>query len=164
MIKFKSVIKNKDLEIIERMAEVIWYEHYTPIIGKEQVDYMLEKFQSAKSMREQIEKGYTYITIKKNKNSIGYLAYEQRQDTLFLSKIYLLKNERGKGFGKLAMNHIFQTARGKGCNSVRLTVNRFNQNSISAYQRIGFEKRGEVVQDIGNGFVMDDYIMEKSLM
>ena len=164
MIKFTSVTEKNDLDQIETMAEVIWHEHYTPIIGKEQVVYMLDKFQSTDSMKVQIENGYTYIMITKNEDPIGYLAYEKRQNALFLSKIYLLKNERGKGFGRLAMNHIFESAKGKGCSSVQLTVNRFNQNSISAYQRIGFEKRGEVVQDIGNGFVMDDYIMEKSLM
>jgi hypothetical protein len=32
-----------------------------------------------------------------------------------------------------------------------------------AYQKIGFEIIEELVIDIGNGFIMDDYKMEKSI-
>ena len=163
MIRFTLVTHKKDLELIERMAEEIWREHYTPIIGNEQVEYMLDKFQSAQSMQKQIEEGYTYILINSDQEALGYLAYEKRDNALFLSKIYLLKRVRGKGYGKLAMHHVFESAKDLGCRSIRLTVNRFNLNSIMAYERIGFEKKGEVVQDIGNGFVMDDYVMEKEL-
>lgn len=163
MVEFRKVTQKKDIDLIAGMAEIIWHEHYTPIIGKEQVLYMLKKFQSSESMMDQIKNGCSYVLIRHDEKDIGYLAYEQRKNSIFLSKIYLLKESRGKGFGKRAMDYVFEKAGELNCVSVQLTVNRFNKGSIQAYENSGFEKRGELVQDIGNGFVMDDYFMEKSV-
>ena len=163
MINFHDVKSDGDLEKIEIMAHTIWHEHYTPIIGTEQVNYMLDKFQSVKSMRDQINLGYQYFLINLNENAVGYLSFEKREQALFLSKIYLLKEKRGLGIGRKAMEFVTSAAKGLSCEKVTLTVNRFNQNSIKAYKRAGFEKKGELVQDIGNGFVMDDYLMEKKV-
>ena len=161
MINFHEVKSDRDLALIENMANTIWHEHYTSIIGAEQVKYMLDKFQSANTMKEQIVKGYQYFLINFNENAVGYLSFERRENALFLSKIYVLKNQRGKGIGRTAMEFVISAAKGLNCTKVALTVNRFNQNSIRAYESAGFEKKGELVQDIGNGFVMDDYLMEK---
>lgn len=161
MINFHEVKSDSNLVLIENMANTIWHEHYTPIIGTEQVNYMLDKFQSVSTMRDQINQGYQYFLINFNDNAVGYLSFEKRENVLFLSKIYLLKSERGKGIGRKAMEFVTSLARGSNCIKVALTVNRFNQNSIRAYESAGFEKKGELVQDIGNGFVMDDYLMEK---
>jgi len=163
MINFHEVKSNSDLTLIENMANAIWHEHYTPIIGTEQVTYMLDKFQSSNTMQEQIDKGYQYFLINFNNNAVGYLSFEKRENALFLSKIYLLKNERGKGIGRAAMEFVISAAKGLKCTKVALTVNRFNKNSIRAYESAGFEKKGALVQDIGNGFVMDDYLMEKTI-
>jgi RimJ/RimL family protein N-acetyltransferase len=161
MINFHEVKSDSNLALIENMANTIWHEHYTPIIGTEQVIYMLDKFQSVSTMRDQINQGYQYFLINFNDNAVGYLSFEKRDNVLFLSKVYLLKSERGKGIGRKAMEFVTSLARGSNCTKVALTVNRFNQNSIRAYESAGFEKKGELVQDIGNGFVMDDYLMEK---
>lgn len=163
MINFQEVKSGGDLELIEAMAHDIWHEHYTPIIGVAQVTYMLEKFQSAETMQDQINKGYQYFLINFNEKSIGYLSIEKRENVLFLSKIYLLKNERGKGLGKKTMDFVMGVAKDFNCSKVALTVNRFNENSIKAYESAGFEKKGELVQDIGKGYVMDDYLMEKPI-
>lgn len=163
MINFHEVKSDSNLVLIENMANTIWHEHYTPIIGTEQVNYMLDKFQSVSTMRDQINQGYQYFLINFNDNAVGYLSFEKRENVLFLSKIYLLKSERGKGIGRKAMEFVTSLARGSNCIKVALTVNRFNQNSIRAYESAGFEKKGELVQDIGNGFVMDDYLMEKTI-
>jgi ribosomal protein S18 acetylase RimI-like enzyme len=92
---------------------------------------------------------------------LGYLSFNKRNEELFLSKIYVLKESRGKGIGRKAMEFVTSVAKVSKCTKVALTVNRFNQNSIRAYESAGFEKKGELVQDIGNSFVMDDYLMEK---
>ncbi len=161
MINFKSVHKDQELTLIEEMAHVIWHEHYTPIIGAEQVVYMLKKFQTADAMSAQISKGYHYFLILNDKKPVGYLSFEKRKDALFLSKIYLLKSERGKGFGRKAMLFVEARAKENDCSKVSLTVNKHNLNSIKAYESAGFVNTGAVVQDIGMGFVMDDYHMEK---
>lgn len=163
MINFQEVKSNSDLELIENMAHIIWKEHYTSIIGRDQVEYMLEKYQSVDAMKDQIDGGYRYFLINLNEKAVGYLSFERRDKALFLSKIYLLKDQRGQGIGRKAMEFVSSMAKGLDCEMVSLTVNRFNQNSIKAYKRAGFEVTGELVQDIGNGFVMDDYLMEKPI-
>ena len=161
MINFYEVKTDVDLALIERMANIIWREHYTPIIGTDQVKYMLDKFQSVKTMKAQIGIGYHYFTIYHDDKPFGYLSFNKRNKELFLSKIYVLKESRGKGIGKKAMNFVLDTARAMSCEKVSLTVNKNNYNAIKAYESIGFVNKEELIQDIGGGFIMDDYLMEK---
>ena len=161
MISFKSVTKIQELSLVEELAHAIWHEHYTPIIGADQVAYMLEKFQTIDAMAAQISKGYQYFLILNDGTPVGYLSFEKRKDALFLSKIYLLKSSRGKGFGRKAMRFIEARAKENHCSKISLTVNKYNLNSIKAYESAGFVNTGAIIQDIGNGFVMDDYQMEK---
>ncbi len=163
LINFQEVFSDIELQKIESMARIIWHEHYTPIIGVEQVEYMLDKFQSVKTMKEQIDSGYHYFMINSEDEPIGYLSFNKRNEELFLSKVYVLKTSRGNGIGKKAMNFVMDVARGLACEKVSLTVNKFNHNSIKAYEKIGFINKDALVQDIGGGFVMDDYLMEKSV-
>jgi diamine N-acetyltransferase len=44
---------------------------------------------------------------------------------------------------------------------VLLAVNKRNVNAINAYLKHGFRIAEAVVKEIGGGFVMDDYVMEK---
>jgi len=163
MINFKVAASAEELLQIEEMANVIWHEHYTPIIGVEQVVYMLDKFQSIASMSEQIKNGYEYFLIKQKSIPVGYMSFIKRDEELFLSKIYILKELRGHGIGKKAIEFIETQAIKSHCKKISLTVNRNNLNSIKAYERAGFQNTGELIQDIGHGYVMDDYSMEKFL-
>jgi len=163
MINFKAAASAEELLQIEEMANVIWHEHYTPIIGVEQVVYMLDKFQSVASMSEQIKSGYEYFLINQTEIPVGYLSFIKRDKELFLSKVYILKNKRGLGIGKIAFQFIETKAEENQCKKISLTVNRNNLNSIKAYERAGFQNTGELIQDIGHGYVMDDYSMEKLL-
>ena len=153
-----------DFVILEKLAKTIWTEHYTPIIGEVQVEYMLEKFQTAEAISKQInEDGYLYFIIDDNKKNCGYIAVQPKDDELFLSKIYVESSKRGKGYGKKAMQFIMNIAMDYELKKITLTVNKYNSNSIKAYKKMGFECIDSLVQDIGNGFVMDDYKMEKSI-
>lgn len=163
MIKISLATSQEQLKQIETLADNIWREHYTPIIGKDQVDYMLEKFQSVNSMKSQIDEGYSYYLVHKNDNPVGYFSIQKRDNTMFLSKLYVLKSYRGQGLGKASMDYIHQKTRSMGCTKISLTVNRHNKNTIRAYSALGFENVGEKVADIGNGFVMDDYLLEKNI-
>jgi len=161
----KITIANNELDYktIASLAEFIWQEHYIPIIGIQQVDFMLHKFQSTKAIKEQISEGASYYLIKHQGNTIGYLSFYKKKDSLFLSKLYVLSSSRGKGIGKTAMNFIQSKAEQFGYYKMSLTVNKFNTASIKAYEKMNFKKIKDVVIDIGNGFIMDDYLMEKKL-
>ena len=163
MTKINIANSEVDFNTITKLASTIWKEHYTPIIGIEQVDYMLDKFQSVNAIKKQIEEGAEYYLISHEESQVGYISVSQKKNSLFLSKIYILSSIRGKGVGKKAMQFIEDLAIEKQCNTVSLTVNKNNTNSIKAYEKMGFVKVKEIVIDIGNGFVMDDFKMEKSL-
>jgi RimJ/RimL family protein N-acetyltransferase len=104
-----------------------------------------------------------YYLIQSNGQSVGYIGVKLQQQQLFLSKIYLLSSERGNGIGALAIDHIKDLARSNGLDKIFLTVNKYNENSIAAYKRIGFTITEEICADIGRGYVMDDYKMELQL-
>ena len=161
---FIEVLTEEQIEIVESLAEEIWTEHYIPIIGKEQVDYMLDRFQSKQSISDQIRSGFLYFLVKEDKQFIGYIGVQQKGDELFLSKIYIKSSERGQGLGKKALHFIERLAKEKGLRKIALTVNKNNRVAIKAYERLGFKNLGSVIQEIGGGFIMDDYKMEKTLL
>jgi GNAT superfamily N-acetyltransferase len=163
-VSFKDVITPEAISRVSELASIIWIEHYTPIIGKDQVNYMLEQFQSEAAITRQIADNTTYFLIEEGPDLAGYLAIRKRKRELFLSKIYLLEKYRGQGLGRAAMGFIGEKAREFGCDRIVLTVNKNNVRSIEAYEKMGFENRGPLVTDIGGGFIMDDYLLVKFLM
>lgn len=163
MTKIVSASTKADYKIIADLATIIWTEHYMPIIGEQQITYMLDKFQSASAVESQIESGYQYFLLKDENTSVGYFSFEEREGVLFLSKLYVLSTARGKGFGKAALLFMEAKVKEKGLKKIQLTVNKYNSNSIKAYGKMGFKNVRELVQDIGNGYVMDDYVLEKEI-
>ena len=150
-----------DYQTLASLATIVWTEHYVPIIGIKQVEYMLEKFQSAKTIEQQILAGANYYLLQSNNKDIGYLSISKKEESLFLSKLYVLSSVRGQGFGKIAMEFINNRAIALQCDKITLTVNKYNTNAIKAYEKMGFKKIKEVIFDIGEGYIMDDYYMEK---
>jgi RimJ/RimL family protein N-acetyltransferase len=161
--QIKPVFEVNDIKIIETLADIIWNEYFTPIIGKAQVDYMLDKFQSEESITEQIKQGFLYFLIQSDNKFIGYLGVLPKGDELLLSKLYILSSGRQKGYGKEALNFIKHLALQKKLNKITLTVNKYNTDTIRIYEKSGFKTINSIVKNIGNGFVMDDYIMEKKI-
>lgn len=159
----ETISDKYQLKAIEDLAYEIWHEHYTPIIGKAQVDYMLAKFQSGKAIAEQINNGSLYFLSEHNNEPIGYMSVNIKGEELFLSKFYIASANRGKGYGREMVAFLEDLAKDKGLSKISLTVNIHNTDSIKMYEKVGFHICGTVVQDIGNGFVMDDYKMEKRL-
>ena len=161
-------LKNNIVCEISKLANVIWREHYTPIIGTEQVEYMLEKFQSEEKVYSDIvNDNYTYFTAEctEHKKMVGYCAVTPKEDYILLSKIYIHKDYRGKGIAHKFLHEVYTLCKKKyGFNKIRLTVNKYNTNAIAAYHKIGFSTIDSVKVDIGDGFFMDDYIMEKEII
>lgn len=159
----EPVTDHNQISAIEELAYDIWHEHYTPIIGKKQVDYMLKKFQSSKAMNEQIQNGSLYFLCEYENRPIGYMSVDISDETLFLSKFYVTSAERGNRYGRIMLTYLEALAKEKSLNKISLTVNRYNTKSIKVYEKLGFFKCGTVIKDIGNGFFMDDHKMELKL-
>lgn len=160
-IAFVSVTTAEQVTELCARAREIWEEHFTPIIGESQVEYMLLKFQSVPAVTAQLERGYRYFLFKEEGETVGYTGIEGQEGKLFLSKLYIRRESRGKKYASRAVQFLCGLCREEGLSSIWLTVNRHNDRTIAIYKKLGFAVTREQVTDIGNGFVMDDYIMEK---
>ena len=163
MTNFTLVKSKKDIAEAARLANEIWNEHYTRIIGQAQVDFMVKNYQSKHAIAAQIASGYEYFLILRESEAAGYLAVvpDLAKSSLQFSKLYVLKDRRGKGIGKDAMDFVEDMCRKSNLKKLWLTVNKYNAESIAWYDRLGFTKAGEIVMDIGGGFIMDDFRFEK---
>lgn len=159
MVEIKKASTDAQIKEIACLAHQIWREHFTPIIGSSQVDYMLEKFQSYSAIHQAVScEGYSYYMLYDEGVFCGYCGVHPEDGALFLSKLYIEKSHRGKKLSKQLLARIKHDF--ADCCKIWLTVNRHNENTIAAYQKMGFSIVREQKADIGNGFVMDDYIME----
>ena len=150
---------------VAALAREIWTEHYVPFIGRPQVDYMLDRFQSAPAVAAQLADGCEYFLGRNHGVDAGYCAAvpDAGEEALKLSKIYVRRACRGRGLGRAMLAHVEALGRDRGLTRLWLTANKHNHDSLAWYTRMGFVHAGATVQDIGHGFVMDDYIMEKPL-
>lgn len=161
---FEAVTTENEVVSLVALAHEIWHEHYTPIVGKEQVNYMLQKLHSVAVVLAQIKnQRFYYYLIKDDDQNIGYLAIQIRENDIFLSKLYIKLDCRGGGVGRKALMFIKQKARDKRRTVITLRVNKDNLKSIGAYYQLGFKQTGEACTSIGGSYVMDDLIMQLAI-
>lgn len=157
-------VKKEYIKELASLAAAIWHEYWPVLLTPEQIDYMVENFQSENAINNQYDnENYTYYFIRENDKNIGYFGVSAKQDYLFLSKLYISKDYRAKGLGTMAFEKIKEIAQNQNYKKIQLTVNKHNENTIKAYLKWGFKIIDSVVTDIGSGFVMDDYIMSFEL-
>ncbi len=159
-LRFIPVETEKQITQLAAIADKVWHEYFPCIITDEQIDYMVDKFQSKRAVTGQIAEGYEYFFLELNGIYIGYTGVHPESKKLFLSKLYVLKSYRGKGYSTRAFEFLTGLCDAYSLESIYLTVNRRNNHSIDVYKHWGFDIVREEVTDIGQGYVMDDYIME----
>ena len=166
MFDIQAVKSSEDIRDVAMLAHEIWNQYFVNIIGPEQVDYMLNEFQSPSAILSQISSGFEYFLAvssqQQNVEKVGYLGLlpDQEKSRLMISKIYIKEQNRGTGLGSFLLDFLIKLSTEKGLNTIWLTVNRYNDDAIDWYKRKGFVIVDEVKKDIGSGFVMDDYMME----
>lgn len=161
MVNLKKA-KEEDLSIIADLAKIIWNDHYIPIIGKTQVDYMLARIYNLESLKEQLNlKNQQFYLIRDEEKSIGFLSVSsENTGDYFLHKFYINQLEANKGIGTQVLSLIIEMLHPK---TLTLTVNRQNYKSINFYFKNGFKIERVEDFDIGNGFQMNDFVMKKVL-
>jgi len=155
-----------DLGAVAALAGVIWRRHYPGIITHAQIDYMLEHGYSRRALLRFIEEDGAGLALARRAGRlIGFAAYHRTDEPreIKLEKIYVHQDEQRRGVGAQLIAVAEAAARGQRCSALVLNVNKKNVQAIRAYEKNGFAVRESVVVDIGNGFVMDDYIMAKAL-
>ena len=153
-----------DIAAVIELAGVIWRQHYPGIISMEQIDYMLAQRYTPAIIRAQLQSGSAWWDqALVGGRMIGFAQYERYRQSMKLDKLYLHQDFQRQGYGARMLAHIEDAARRRGSSAVRLNVNKHNLNAIAAYRKNGYEVVETVVADIGGGYVMDDYVMEKTL-
>ena len=163
MINIQPATSLADYECISKLAHTIWHEHYITIISIEQIEYMLEKYNSVKSIKKRAKEGVLFYYMTFDDIPVGYIAIEKETDFIYISKLYVLKSYRGKKIAKTALLFAESMALEEEISTMKLHVNKYNTNSILAYKKMGFENTESLITDIGKGFVMDDYLMVKMI-
>lgn len=158
----KATVEN--IPLIQDLARRSWKNAYSEILSEEQMEYMLSEMYSEQEIDRQLQNpNYHYYLIEdETKGSYeGFIGYEHNyeHETTKLHRIYLVPESKGKGFGKEALLFLNEKVSENGNKRIILNVNKYNA-ARNFYESQGYKVYGEGVFDIGNGFVMDDFLME----
>ena len=158
-------LSEHDFETIAKLADTIWRAHYSLMISMAQIDYMLDGRYVPERMRQYLDSDQRWMwVLRVDGEPAGYCSCSLSDDDgMKLEQLYLLSTHKGKGLGGVMLRHVESQARALARPRLYLTVNKGNTDSIAIYRKSGFVVREEAVFDIGNGYVMDDYVMEKQL-
>jgi ribosomal protein S18 acetylase RimI-like enzyme len=148
---------------IAHLAGVIWRSYYPRIISGEQIEYMLGRMYDLTTLENELSNGICFDRLLIGDELAGFSSYGSVGQTMKLYKLYIHPDAQRRGLGTQMLHHLEQLARARGFPKVVLGVNKANSQAITAYEKNGFLIRESICTEIGGGFVMDDYIMEKSV-
>ena len=155
-----------ELALVRQVADIVWPITFAPILSKEQIAYMMKMMYAEDVMDREYEQGIQFRCVFDGEKPVGYIslgACDSAKDAMKLHKCYLLPEYQGKGIGSQMLKEAKKIAGQMGYSRLRLNVNRNNTKAIKAYIRNGFQNIASVDNPIGNGFYMNDFIMEASL-
>lgn len=163
MLDKKLVTTQEDVATLMPVIQEIWSEVFVPIIGQDQVTYMLATYQSQATIEKEIAEGVQYYLLYLEGEVVGYSAFAYEEDAFYISKIYLKQSLRGQGHSSALFQWFEELAKEKNLPKLRLKVNQGNERAINVYKHKGFDLVHNQVVDIGEGFVMEDFVFEKEL-
>jgi len=150
-----------DVPLIRHMAYETWPQTYGDILSKDQLVYMLELIYNENTLKEQMGQGVEFILVYDGVHPAGFASFSMIQPGIYkLHKIYVLPSQQGKGTGRYIIDQLVKAMKQKGATTLQLNVNRHN-NAKLFYEKLGFVVTREEDVDIGNGYFMNDYVMEK---
>jgi ribosomal protein S18 acetylase RimI-like enzyme len=155
-------IKANQLPIVIELTKKIWPVAYGTILSKAQLDYMIQKFYNETALQELMQKGHVfYLAQDEKENYVGFVSYEINSvpDKTKIHKIYVLPETQGTGLGRQFFELVKEQAKENNQKAIFLNVNKYN-NALHFYTKLGFSIVNDEVIDIGEGYVMDDYVME----
>lgn len=151
---------------IQVLSDIIWPVTFKEILSQEQIKYMMDMMYSTSSLEKQMtELNHHYLLAEEDGEYLGFVSYEinyKGTQTTKVHKIYVLPSTQGKGVGRFFIDTVSTIAKKNNNTILSLNVNRFNK-AIEFYKRMGFDFHASENIDIGNGFLMEDYIMNKTL-
>ena len=160
-----TIASKEQLHIVRDLAYRIWPDTYGATHTNAALDYMLSKFYAVDALEQQMENGHVFVLAEENNTFVGFVAYElfsEDTNSAKIHKLYVLPQTQGKGIGKALVDFVKEEAIINKNKKLFLNVNKLNK-AKDFYHRYGFTLTKDIVIDIGEGFVMDDYVMELTL-
>ncbi|MEM6397410.1 MAG: GNAT family N-acetyltransferase [Bacteroidota bacterium] len=154
-----------DLAEVHRLAHIVWPPTFSGILSATQIDYMLDMMYSIDALRQQVEeRGHVFHLLQEGDKNVGYVSHQidYLPGTTKIHKLYALPDYQGRGHGRFMVDRISDFGRAAGQHTLRLDVN-YQNNAIGFYQKLGFEIVERIDTDIGHGYLMEDYVMERRL-
>ncbi|HEV7622071.1 MAG TPA: GNAT family N-acetyltransferase [Flavisolibacter sp.] len=164
----KSVLSIKhasvdDVMLIRQLALAIWPQTYASILTPAQIDYMLAQMYSIEALSQQIENNNQFIITYRDGEPVGFASYSEFAPSSYkLHKLYVLASQQGRGTGRFIIDQVINDIKPKQARMLQLNVNRNNKARIF-YEKLGFKIIRNEDINIGEGFFMNDYVMEKQL-
>lgn len=155
-------INYQELNRIQHLAEKTWEPTYKSILSREQLIYMFDKMYNLKTLSERIKEGSEFYIIKENNSDVGFTEIIYKKEELYISKIYIDPAFQKKGYGERLIEFIIQKGKEFEKKQLSLNVNRYNP-AIGFYEKLQFKIIDTIDIEIGNGYLMEDYIMKKEL-
>jgi diamine N-acetyltransferase len=155
-----------DVPTIQAIAYAAWPEAFKDILSNDQIEYMLKMMYEEEVLERQLwVEGHGYLIAEKNGQPVGFCGFEHHKSdgATKVHKLYLLPDFKQQGIGRELLQGVERKAQFVGDKKVYLNVNKYNQ-AIDFYKQMGYQITKEEVIDIGNGYVMDDYVMEKKII
>jgi len=160
-----NLLSKNEMVVVREIAQITWPITYREILSSEQLDFMFEWMYNLETLQNQVEDGQLFYVLKENEKPLGFIGLElftPEKNELKIQKIYVLPDNQAKGVGRKLIEKAVEIAQEKGIENVILNVNRFNK-AVSFYQKLGFKITSEVNIDIGQGYLMEDYIMNYTI-
>jgi len=154
---------DSDILLIRELSLHVWPQTYATILSPEQIQYMMQLMYSDAALHRQMQDNHHFYIVYNAGIPIGFVSYSEIEPHLFkLHKIYILPSQQGRGTGRFVIEQVIRNVQQEGATGLQLNVNR-NNPALHFYKKLGFEAIREEDIDIGNGYLMNDYVMEKSL-
>lgn len=157
-----SALTEADIESVRALAHEVWHKHYPSIISVEQIDYMLAQRYAPEVIASELRRNDVWWRQARGEDRVlGFSAcvLSERSDELKLDKLYVRHDAQRRGVGGKLIDNAARLAARLGKTWLVLAVNKNNVQAIGAYEKHGFAICESVVKDIGEGFIMDDFIM-----
>lgn len=163
-LEFVPVREPEHIAELANFADGIFHEYFSTLHSPEKVDYLSSYLLGTQTLiREIADEGYEFYFVDLDGEHVGFIGIQPREDCLWLSKLYLAGEQRGKGYGRQEFEFVKQRARDYGYDKIQLTCARDNEGSLAVYEHLGCTILESIDTDVGEGIQMNDYLIEYKL-
>lgn len=159
-------IDETKLSLVQKIAQQTWPVAFGEILSKQQLSYMMDMMYRLEVLESQLLDGHEFYIYFLNNEAIGFMGIESNYNDnsqLKIHKLYILPSFQGKKIGEQFIDFAENRAKDLKQNALTLNVNRYNK-ALYFYEKLGFKKVKSVDIEIGQGYLMEDYVMEKAIV